>query len=128
MAGVYEMKNKLDFGTRVKIKAHLNKKTVEWPNSNFQSLDEYIKTLEPGDYLEIEKYKRVEAIETGILIGVRKLKIFMTLELGADDFHPDDIVQTCDECKSIYLVAINNHCIRKVYPEDITIINTNIVR
>lgn len=75
MAGVYEMKNKLDFGTRVKIKAHLNKKTVEWPNSNSQSLDEYIKTLEPGDNLDIEKYKRVEAIETGILIGVRKLMV-----------------------------------------------------
>lgn len=43
------MKNKLDFGTRTKIKAHLNKKTVEWPNSNFQSLDEYIKTLEPSN-------------------------------------------------------------------------------
>ncbi|WP_119325688.1 hypothetical protein [Companilactobacillus musae] len=113
------MKNKLDFGTRVEIKAHLNKKTVEWPTSNFQSLDEYIKTLEPGDYLEIEKYKRVEAIETGILMGVRKLKTFMTLELGADDFHPDDIVQTYDEYKSIYLVAINKRCIRKVYPEDI---------
>lgn len=122
------MKNKLDFGTRVKIKAHLNKKTVEWPNSDFQSLDEYIKTLEPGDYFNIEKYQRIKAAETGILIGVRKLKTFMTLELGADDFHPDDIVQTYDEYKTVYLIAINNRCIRKACPEDITIINTNIFR
>lgn len=117
------MKNKFVFGSKVNIHAHLNKKPIEYPNSDRQSLDEYVHSLD--EELFIEKYKRIEAEEQGILIGVRNLKVWMVLEYGLDSYNPEKIIQSDYEYKTVYLVAISNRCIRKVYPEDVAIIDTD---
>lgn len=129
---------KYELGDKVRI-------TQCWKNANFQeqaiakgitgedALKEYLESDEmAGTTLSFDKHRKYPIDETGIIVGIRKIKTRYGLwHVYQDSFDTgmgimpevDRIEQESATYERIYLVATRMNCLRKVSFEDIVFIS-----
>lgn len=122
---------KYELGDRVRIKKHWKRRdqSDQLKKLCIDDLETYLRSDDmAGDTLWLDKYHKNTIDETGLIVGIRAIKVRYSLWHDYQDSYEtgmgmmpkvDTIGQESAEYEKVYLVATRMNCLRRVSFEDI---------